>query len=248
MNVVFEDKAGRDLFHYAVRDQRAELVRKIVNPQVTTFAALGESLFVASGYGQLSRLSWRGNSEDLQVTDFNGVVEVSSNGRHLLLLLNDGTLILANESGGVLNRAEINFPVREINLGQDDTVWIAGGDEVLGGYQVFWSKNFRDFLSIPWPASAVQLFGDHEGIVWTVNSRSEIWKLHRLGEGNMPGCRQNAGCRNCMFKQYGQAQQVASTNDGFLVLDANSSLKVFATPESKVPLAEWNDVGRFMVS
>jgi hypothetical protein len=248
MNVVFEDNAGQDLFYYTVRDQQAELVRKISNPQVATFAALGESLFMASGHGLLSKLSWQGVEEDLQVTDFNGVVEVSSNGRHLLVLLNDGTLILVGESGSVLNRVELGFPVREINLGKDDTVWIAGGDEVLGGYQVFWSENFRDFRPIPWPASAVRLFGDHEGIVWTVNSRSEIWKLHRLGEGNMPGCRQNAGCRNCMFKQYGQAQQVASTSEGFLVLDANSSLKVFASAESKVPLAEWHDVGRFMVS
>lgn len=247
MNVVFEERSGQELFWHSVRDHRTELVRQLPNPQASSFTTLGDSLFVVSAQGLLSRISWPEGVQTLAPTPFKGVEEICSNGRHLLLLINDGTLMLVEEQGRVIAETQFHAPVREINLGLDGTVWLAGGEEVLGGYQIFWSENFRDFRPIPWPASAVRLYGDGEGILWTVNSRAEVWKLHRLGEGNMPGCRQDPGCRNCMFKGHRHAQQVASTGEGFVVLGPDSSLRVFSDADSTQTLAEWNNVSRFTV-
>ena len=179
--------------------------------------------------------------------DFAGIQRLSANKDHLVLLTGDNELLFIDGRLDVSRRVRFMHPIKDIHLGEEGTLWIAGGEAVLGGYQVFWSADWESFAQIPWPASAVALYGDRDGIVWTVNSNREIWKLHRLGEGNMPGCRQDTGCRNCMFKGYKGAVQVASPEGLFLVLHPDGGLRGYPFPGAPEASLEWRDVAHFAV-
>lgn len=180
--------------------------------------------------------------------DFTGIQRLSASKDHLVLLTADNELLFIDERLEVSRRARFAHPIKDLHLGEESTLWIAGGEAVLGGHQVFWSADWESFRQIPWPASAVALYGDRDGIVWTVNSNTEIWKLHRLGEGNMPGCRQDTSCRNCMFKSYKGAARVASVEGLFLVLHPDGTLRGHPFPGASEVSLVWRDVAHFAVS
>jgi hypothetical protein len=218
-----------------------------VSSRPDTFCLCGNSLFVLNPSSELMQMDVRDSRAVMRETGVHGVRAVSSNGRRLLLQFTDQQLALMDERCQVLRTTQFPKPIESLHLGLEDTVWIAGGEAVLGGYQVHWSENFADFRSIPWPASAVYVFGDEEGIVWTINERDELWKLHRLGEGNMPGCRQEASCRDCMLRAYQPAQQVARLKSAFLVLSNDGTLRGYPAPGVREPLMQLRGVLRFCV-
>jgi hypothetical protein len=248
MRLITEDMRDATLCCYDIEGDSVRLIHRSEQAQGASFAVLQDYLFIVSASGLLLRVELARENARPEAMPFKGVEEISANGRHLLLWINDGELIKCDVHGGVLQRAPLPAQTLEINLGRDDTVWISGGEAVVGGHQVFWSTDLAEFKTIPWPASAVHLFGASDGVLWTINSREEVWKLHRLGEGNMPGCRQDAGCRNCMYRDLLHAQQLAVLEGGVMLLDESSTLHFRADFESKTSLHRWERVTRFAVS
>lgn len=237
-------RADQTLHCYSIVGSQVESIGSL-QPSIRDFCVSDRSLYALTPDGRVLSRTLGTDHSPFTPLEFDDIEAISANRESLLLLTRANRLLLMNAAGRITKECDFEHPVRCINLGRDNTVWIAGGEEVLGGYQVFWSADLEVFKQIPWPASAVSLHGDSGGILWTINSRGEVWKLHRLGEGNMPGCRQNAGCRNCRFNGYAQAMQVVATDDLFFVLHDNGVLRGYPFPGATQASLEWQDVSRF---
>lgn len=142
-----------------------------------------------------------------------------------------------------------NFQVKEGKIGLDQTIWLIGKNQLHGGYNVLWSEDLLSFQIIPPPASAIKISGNTDGLAWTINERGEIWKLHRLGEGNTPGCQLNPSCRGCLSKNYGNAKDIGISKEGyFVVLSVSDHLKVYSDPGSNKVLHSFKGVTKFTVN
>jgi hypothetical protein len=232
---------------YSVDPEKPAAVLDHVVATTATVHVFQNRLFALDGDGQV-RCGLLSDPElAARPVSFTGIQALSANREQLLLLTQDNELLLLDSQLQIRRQGRFAHRVKDIHIGEEGTVWIAGGEEVLGGYQVFWSTVLESFRQIPWPASAVGLYGDRSGIVWTVNSNTEIWKLHRLGEGNMPGCRQDPTCRNCMFKSYNGALRVAAPQGLFLVLRPDGVLQGHPFPGAVEASLQWQNVARFTV-
>jgi len=233
-----------ELAQYELRDRQL-IHRHRFKHRTGTFCRVGNTLFLLNDCEDIQ--VWPLDAPDAQPreTTFSGIADISSDGRTLLVLGHDQRIDLVDEQCRVLGSATFEHPIQSINLGEEGTVWIAGGEEVLGGYQVFFSENLGPFRAIPWPAAAVRIWGDKEGIAWTINSREEVWKLHRLGDGHMPGCRREASCRNCRIGMYSGARQLAPRGPMFFVLHDDAVLRGYPGPGASECVLELPHVRRF---
>jgi hypothetical protein len=231
---------------YAVSGEQATSLGMMA-AHLQSFCVFQQQLVMLDRNGQVGFrdiTAQRSNDHD---DSFDSIHAVAANSDYLALLTADRQVLLIDSHRQTRRTMGFVHPARDISLGEENTLWIAGGEEVLGGYPVYWSTDYETFNQIPWPASAVSLYGDRSGIAWTINSRQEVWKLHRLGEGNMPGCRQDTGCRNCMFKTYRGAIQIAAPEGLFLVLHHDNVLRGYPFAGASDPILEWRDVARFRI-
>lgn len=107
--------------------------------------------------------------------------------------------------------------VSDVSVGADGIIWVVGSKALRGGFEVLWrSQDSRQWSAVPAPAAAIRVADAGNSTAWTINDRGEIWKLHKFGEGNMPDCKLDTSCRNCMRGSAGVAQDIAVGQDGSL--------------------------------
>jgi len=169
--------------------------------------------------------------------------KVCNNANFIMALTTSRELILFDYSFNICRQIPINLDVYDMTIGLEDTIWLTGGRPIHGGYEVFWINEEGKPTKIPEPAAALKVSGCSDGLAWTINGRNEVWKLHRLGEGNTPGCKLDAACRGCLSKSYGQVKDIRIASNGMLVINSvNKEVRVFDSPGSNFLLHHVQDI------
>ena len=169
--------------------------------------------------------------------------KICNNANYILALTTDNVIIVFDYDFNITRRIPTGFDVYDMAIGLEDTIWLTGRKQIHGGYEVFWINPEGVATKIPEPAAALKVSGFSDGLAWTINGRNEVWKLHRLGEGNTPGCKLDAACRGCLSKSYGQVKDIRITVDGMLVINSMSNeVKVYDSPGSNFLLHQVTDI------
>ncbi|HYF33501.1 MAG TPA: hypothetical protein VD993_20395 [Chitinophagaceae bacterium] len=174
--------------------------------------------------------------------------KLCNNASYLLALTTDNILVVFDYDFNIIRRIPTGFDVYDMTIGLEDTIWLTGRKQIHGGYEVFWINEEGKAVKIPEPAAALKVSGFSDGLAWTINGRNEVWKLHRLGEGNTPGCKMDAACRGCLSKSYGQVKDIRITQNGMLVINSiNKEVKVYDFPGSNFLLHQVKDIDEVLV-
>lgn len=201
-----------------------------------------KSIFYISEEGALVKKDFADFSETIIEPELQ-FKKVCNNENYLLALTTDNTLLVFDYSFNILRSIPTGFDVYDMAIGLEDTIWLTGRKQIHGGYEVFWITPEGSAQKIPEPAAALKVSGFSDGLAWTINGRNEVWKLHRLGEGNTPGCKLDAACRGCLSKSYGQVKNIRISNDGMLVINSiNNEVKVYDSPGSNFLLHHVTDI------
>jgi hypothetical protein len=75
----------------------------------------------------------------------------------------------------------------DIDCGQDGTVWIASTeiDPDYGNLLKRWDAGSQTWITLPGPATGIKVASGPGGVVYSLNSKGEIWLLYPQGGGVM---------------------------------------------------------------
>ncbi|MBD0371157.1 MAG: hypothetical protein ICV60_10010 [Pyrinomonadaceae bacterium] len=96
-----------------------------------------------------------------------------------------GEVWALNPGGGgyIASPPGVDFAL-DIGAGADGSVWIASTDTYTDGNVLKrWNPNNNSWTALPEPASATRVAINPKGILFTVNSKGEVWLIYPQGGG-----------------------------------------------------------------